>query len=570
MDPVESYARHVVAGLVPAGKYHKLACERHLKDLQRQQTPEFPFRFAWAEAERFLRFAGLMKHYKGSQFAGKPFVPTPVQMFRLGSIFGWRKTDGRRRFTVAYNDLPRKHGKSFEAAIVMTYVTFFEGEAGAEGYCIATKEKQARIVFSDMKQLIKTSGLSKRLAVNAWNINSPASAAKAEPLGSDSDTTDGLNPHMVAVDELHAMKDRGLVDVMESATGARVNPLFFFITTHGDEMVSVWGDYLTYAQQILDGTLDDDPSTVSFFAFIAHADIGDDPFSETTWRKANPHWGVSVEPEDFRKQAAKAQRMPSAAAEFKQKRLNMLPEESSQWLDMVGYRQGQTAGGLTLDQFKGRSCWLALDLSSSMDLTALVALFPPQVEGDRFSVLRWVWTPEDTLKARAHRDRAPYEIWAKKGYLITQPGKSISHTPIRDQLKALAPLVKIEKIAYDKWQAHQLVTDLVDVDGFAPEQVVEIPQTYQGMSAASLKLESLVLDGLLDAGDCPLMRWCFANAVVQRDGKDNIQPIKKRSRGRIDPLVATVIAMSSHLREPASSGQSIYETRGLISIGGRK
>jgi hypothetical protein len=566
MDPVEGYAREVAGGRVPAGKYHKLACERHLKDLARQGTSEFPFRFDWTAAERFLRFAGLMKHYKGSQFAGKPFEPTPVQVFRLGSIFGWRQLNGRRRFTVAYNDLPRKHGKSFEAAIVMTYVTFFEGESGAEGYCIATKEKQARIVFSDMKQLIKTSGLAKRLAVNAWNINSPASASKAEPLGSDSDTTDGLNPHMVAVDELHAMKDRSLVDVMESATGARVNPLFFFITTHGNEIVSVWGDYLTYAQQILDGVLEDDPSTVSFFAFIAHADVGDDPFSETTWQKANPHWGVSVEPEDFRKQAAKAQRMPSAAAEFKQKRLNMLPEESSQWLDMVGYRQGQTLGGFTLEQFAGRSAWLGLDLSSSIDLTALVALFPPETEGGKISLLRWVWSPLDTLADRAHRDRAPYVVWADKGYLLTQPGKSISHTPIREVLKQLRQVVKIEKLSYDKWHAHQLIKDLAEHDGFAEDQLVEVPQTYQGMSAASLRLEAEVLDGHIDAGDCPLMRWCFSNAVVQRDGKDNIQPIKKRSRGRIDPVVATVTAMSAYLREPKTESPA-YLTEGLMILG---
>lgn len=549
MNPVESYARSVVNGKVPAGKYHRLSCERHLRDLKRQKTKGFPYVFDYAHAERFFRFAGLMKHYKGSQFAGKAFEPTPVQVFRLGSVFGWRHaTTGLRRFTVAYNDLPRKHGKSFEGALILQYVTFFEGEAGAEGYCIATKEKQARIVFSDMKRMIKSAGLSKRLKVQSWNVNSEKLAAKAEPLGSDSDTTDGLNPHVVVVDELHAMKSRDLVDVMESATGARVNPLFFFITTHGKELVSVWGDYLTYAQQILDGVLEDDASTLSFFAFIAHADKGDDPFSEKTWIKANPHWGVSVMPDDFRKQADKAKRMPSAKREFCQKRLNMMPDGSDAWLDMDAYRAGQTHGGLELEQFAGRRCWVGLDLSSSIDLMVMVAVFPPESDGAKWSVLRWVWTPADTLEDRAHRDRAPYQVWRDRGCLLTQPGKELSYAPIREALKHLAETCEVVTVAYDPWHAPQLVRDLQEHDGFSAEQLIATPQTYAGISAAAQKLEALVLSELFDAGDCPLMAWTFSNAVVQKDGKDNIQPIKKRSRGRIDPVTATCSALASWLR----------------------
>jgi phage terminase large subunit-like protein len=555
VNPVEQYARSVVAGKVPAGKYHRLACERHLSDLKRQKTKSFPYEFSWPHAEKFLRFARLMKHYKGSQFAGKPFDPTPVQVFRLGSVFGWRHVvTGRRRFTVAYNDIPRKHGKSFEGALVLMYATFFEGESGAEGYCIATKEKQARIVFGDMKQLIKSSGLSARLKVNAWNVNSPKLAAKAEPLGSDSDTQDGLNPHVVVCDELHAMKTRSLVDVMESATGARVNPLFYFITTHGDDMVSVWGDYITYAEQILDGVLDDDPSTVSFFAFIAHADEGDDPFVETTWRKANPHWGVSVEPDDFRKQAAKAQRMPTAAKEFKQKRLNMKPDGTSAWLDMAAWKAGQTVGGLELQSFAGRKCWIGLDLASSIDLCALIAFFPPETDGAKAHLLRWVWTPADTLDDRAHRDRAPYRVWADRGYLLTQPGKEISHTPIREALATIKSVVEIVQIGYDPWHAPQLVRSLAEHDGFAETQLIAVPQTYAGVAAASKKLEALVLGCHIDAGDCPVMAWAFSNAVTQSDGKGNIQPTKKRSRGRIDPVTATVTAIANWIRqEPEES-----------------
>lgn len=552
-NPVDAYAQSVIRGDVPAGKYHRLACVRHMRDRKRENTPGFPYRFDWAQADRFLRFARKMKHYKGRQFAGIAFEPTPVQVFRLGSVFGWRHSvTGLRRFTTSYNDLPRKHGKSFEGALVLVYCTFFEGEAGAEGYCIATKEKQARLVFADAKALVKSAGLTSRIQVNAWNMNSTTTLSKCEPLGSDSDTTDGLNPHVVVIDESHAMKTRGLIDVMESATGSRVNPLFFWITTHGKDMVSPWGDQLTYAMQILDGVLEDDPSTLSFFAFIAHADVGDDPFAEATWIKANPHWGVSVDPEDFAKQAAKAQKMPSAAAEFKQKKLNMLPEASSQWLDMEGWRRGQSATtqAAMIEALAGRSCWVGLDLASQIDLCAMVAVFPPTADDLKFRLLRWVWTPEETVAARAHRDRAPYGVWVEQGHLLTQAGTSISHKPIIEQLLWVREHFRLEKIAYDPWHAHQIVKDLIADHGFAETSVIQIPQTFAGLSEASLRVEAEVLAANVDAAGCPLMAWTFANAVAARDGKDNVQPSKKHSRGRIDPLVATCSAVALWLREP--------------------
>lgn len=560
MTPVDAYAHDVVEGRVPAGKYHRLACVRHLRDMARQETPGFPYVFSWGHAERFLRFARQMKHYKGRQFAGKPFDPTPCQVFRLGSVFGWRHVGtGHRRFTTSYVDQPRKAGKTFEAAVVLDYATFFEGEPGAEGYCIATKEQQARIVFGDAKKLIQASGLSSRLKLNAWNIVHEKSASFARPLGSDSDTTDGLNPHVVVVDELHAMKSRGLLDVMESATGARLNPLFYIITTHGKDMVSPWGDQLTYAQQILDGTLDDDPSTLSFFAFIAGADPGDDPWLESTWVKANPHWGISVNPEDFAKQAAKAQRMPTAAAEFKQKRLNMLPEASSQWLSMEGWRAGQLGTQAEIaERMCGRTCFVGLDLGSAIDLTALVAAFPPESEGEPWHLLRWVWTPADTLADRAHRDRAPYVVWRDQGHLLTVPGSKMDYTPIREQLVALRDRYQVVGVGCDPWHITQLQRDLVTLDGYDESLIVNIPQNFAGLSAAAGYLEAEVLAGNVNAGGCPLMAWTFSNAVVQMDGKGNIQPKKTRSRGRIDPVSATCSALAVWKRQPAPVDNEVH------------
>lgn len=539
MNPVDTYARDVVAGRIPAGKYHRLACARHLADRARENTPGFPYRFDMPAADRFFKFAGLLKHYKG-QWANQPIVLSPCQQFRLGSIFGWRHAQNHwRRFTTAYNELPRKSGKSLEAAVVAVYVTFFEGEPGAEGYCIATKLQQAKIVFRDAKKLIKSSGLASRIDVNAWNLHRESTEQKLEPLGSDYSSTDGLNPHLIVTDEFHAMKTRDLVDVMESATGARRNPLHFQITTAGDDPVSPCGDQHDYGCKILDGLLEEDASTVSFFVFIAHADVEDDWQDERTWQKANPHWGISVNPEDMRKLAAKAKNMPAAAAEFQQKRLNRWINSSLPWLSLDGWRSGQSTWKRA-DMLR-EACWVGLDLSSKIDLAALVLAFPPLADRLRWRFILHAFTPADTLKERAHRDRAPYQAWVDQGWLTTTPGTRVDYQAIRDALKAAGEDFDLREIGFDPWNAGNLPIDL-QTDGFAEDRIIEIPQTFAHLSAASKDFEADVLAGLVDCGNNPLFAWMASNAVVQRDGKDNIQPIKKKSRGRIDGIVAAIMA----------------------------
>jgi phage terminase large subunit-like protein len=553
---LDTYATDVVEGRIPAGRYHRLACERHLKDRARENTPEFPYRFDNRHARRFFRFAERLKHYKGKQFAGKPIELSPNQRFRLGSVFGWRHVGtGMRRFTTAYNELPRKTGKSLEAAIVALYVTFMEGEAGAEGYCIATKRKQAEVVLSDAIRLAKASGMADRLQLNKRSIVHDATASSLQALGGDASTQDGLNPYFVCVDEMHAMRSRDLLDVMESATGARLSFLFYQITTAGDDPVSVCGDQHDYACRILDGTLDEDDSTVSFFAFIAHADIDDDPWDERTWYKANPHLGISVSIEELRKIAAKAKKMPGAAAEFKQKRLNLWVNSYEPWLSMEGWNKGQTDVDREqfLEELAGAPCYIGIDLSSKIDLCAVVALFPP-FDGRGWRIDLSAFTPEDTVDARQHRDRAPYAVWIHLGWLEKTPGNRIDYDAILERVKELAQYYDVRAIGVDPWNAGNLITDLQN-EGF---EVVEVPQTFAHLSGACKDFEGEVLDGIVDANANPLMRWAVGNAVVQRDGKDNIQPIKKKSRGRIDPVVATAIArrLAGAVEPPPTSAYS--------------
>lgn len=521
---------------------------RHERDRAREATPAFPYRFDSRRADRLFRFAEHLKHYK-AEWAGQYIRLEPQQQFRLGSLFAWVHVEtGLRRFKVAYNELPRKNGKSLEAAIVALYATFFDGEAGAEGYCIATKRDQAKIVFRDCQHLVRSSGLRSRIAVLTANLHRAATASKLEPLGADRDSTDGLNPHLVVIDEAHAMKHRGMIDVMETATGARRQPILFWITTAGESPISPCGDQHDYVCKVLDGILDDE----QLFAFIAHADAEDDWTLETTWRKANPNYGVSVKPADLRDLAAKAIHMTSAQAAFKQKRLNLWVNTLAPWLSIEGWRDGQTAWvspAAFAEALAGEACWIGIDMSSKIDLTAIVAVFPPTETRTTWRLLATCLTPANTLEARAHRDRAPYPQWVTEGYLITNPGNRIDQRVVVDVVADWQTRYDVRGVGIDPWNAGNLVKDLSDLDLSVP--VIEVPQNIQQMSAPSKDFEADVLDGLVDSGGNPLLAWCASNAVAAPDHKGNIYPTKKKSRGRIDPIMAAIIGCKVSQIDPS-------------------
>ncbi len=551
MNQIDTYAQSVVAGEVPAGKYHRLACVRHLSDRAREGSPEFPYRFDLGLAERFFTFAEKLSHYKG-EWSGQRIVLQPYQKFRLGSLFGWvHIRSGLRRFRTSYSEIPRKNGKTLEAAIVLLYGSFYDNEPGAEGYCIAVKRDQAKLVFTDAKKLVLSSGLKTRIQVRVANLHREETSSKAEPLGADHDSTDGLNPHVYIVDEMHAYKDRGLIDVMETATGARRQPIGFQITTAGNDPVSPCGDQHDYACKVLDGVLVDE----TFFAFIASADAEDDWLDERTWAKANPNWNVSVNPEDMRALATKAKSMPSAAATFKQKRLNLWVNQFNPCLSVEGWRKGQTEW--TAEDMEHEPCFVGIDLASKIDLCCCSFVFPPAPGRASWRVLQYIWTPEDTLIERAHADKAPYDVWQEQGWLTSTPGTQIDHQLIREVLRAHRAQFDIEQIGFDPWHADTLISQLVNEDGFAETQVLAVPQTFAGMSSACLTMQAEVLGGHVDARGCPVTAWAVSNVVDQRDGKDNMLFTKRKSRGRIDPVIAPTIGMALALRRPVEQSAGV-------------
>ena len=450
---IDHYARAVVEGRILAGKYHRLACARHLRDRRREGTRAFPWVFDFARAQRFFRFAENLKHYKG-EWAGRLIVLERHQKFRLGSIFAWVHRDTGLRFRHVYFEIPRKNGKSSMPSRRSTRV--LRRRTSAEGVCHRDQlSEQAPHRLQRLQTTSRSSRLRNHISILTANLHRDESAS-SRTTRADRDSTDGLNPHVVIVDEAHAMKHRGLIDVMETATGARRQPLIFWITTAGSDARSPCGDQHDYACKVLDEVLLDD----AFFPFIAHADEDDPPFVERTWRKANPNYGVSVLPQDIRTLATKARHMPAAAAAFKQKRLNLWVQVSLPWLSIEGWRRGQSKDWRG-DDLQDVPCWIGIDMSSKIDLTAIVALFPPGDDDRTWRAVVQCLTPEDTVEERAHRDRAKYQEWIARGFLRTNPGARIDQDVVREIVREFGDRFDVQQIGVDPRNAGNLIKDSI-------------------------------------------------------------------------------------------------------------
>ena len=331
------YARAVVAGKTPACKWVKLACARHLADLERakRRDPAFPFRFDRKRAGRICRFVELLPHIKGEWAKrGETLRLEPWQTFILACAFGWlRSADGLRRFRTVYLEIPRKNAKSTLSSALSLYMLALDGEAGADCYSAATKREQAKIVFGDARLMAMRAAefrLRYGVEVFANSIVMPATGSRLSPLDAEAKTQDGLNVHFVCNDELHAHRTRALYDVLETATGARAQPLIWNITTAGSDRSGICYELRDYLTKILDGVFVDE----TVFGMIYTLDDGDDWLDPAAWAKANPNLGVSVMPDDMQRLADKARQQPSARNPFLTKRLNVWVNADQAWMDM--------------------------------------------------------------------------------------------------------------------------------------------------------------------------------------------------------------------------------------------
>ncbi len=552
--PVAEYARAVLDGSIVAGRLVRLACERHLRDLDDGQ--ERGIYWDQDAADRAIKFFSFLKHSKG-EWAGQPFELEPWQKFIVGSLFGWMREDGTRRFRTAYDELGRKNGKSTLVAGIGLYLAFFDNEPGAEVYAAATKRDQAKIVWSEAKSMVeKSPALTKRIKSFALNLHMLSSASKFEPLGADSNNLDGLNTHGAIIDELHAHKTRNVWDVLRTSTGSRRQPVMFIITTAGFDRHSICWQQHDYCIKVLEGVIEDD----SYFAYIATIDDGDDWKDPGVWAKANPNLGVSVKLSTLEEECNEATYMPAQQNAFRRLRLCQWTEQSDRWIDIDLWDAGKDS--FDIESLKGRTCYAGLDLARVHDLSALALLFPPrQGEDERWKVLMRYWCPENNIRQRAQRDRVPYDVWADQGFIKPTEGDATDYRWIESAIVELHSQYDIREIAYDRMFAGELVASLME------EGVTMVPfgQGFLSMAMPTAELERLLLAEQIQHAGHPILRWNAANVAVRQDPAGNLKPDKEKSTERIDGIVALIMALG-RATVHGDDGPSVYEERGLLTI----
>jgi len=480
-------------------------------------------------------FFGLFSHSKG-EWAGQRFTLEPWQTFVIGSVFGWFREDGTRRFRKVYEELPRKNGKSTKLAGIGLIALTADNEPGAEVYAAATKKDQARIVFDQARRMVRSSpALSNQVSVFKLNLSVDRTASKFEPLSADEKSLDGLNPSCVIIDELHKHKTRAVLDVLDTAQGSRRQPILWIITTAGsDDPETPYAAENDYANKVLEGTLDDD----GYFAWISAADnplAWDDPVE---WAKANPNLGVSINTSYLAQQARQAKGSPARLIAFKRLHLNIRTSSNVRPIDMETWA-ANTQGPIDLATLRGRQCYVGADLSTRIDLTAAVKLFPPVLAGERWKILARLWLPEMMVQEAEARDRAPYRRWVDEGWIEESPGNTIDQELIFERIRDDAKLYPPFIVGFDGNNANWLDARL-ESEGIERKM---FPQTVLHFNPPTKELLAMLKEEKFEHGGNPVLRWMASNIEFRIDGNENMRPSKKSSRARIDGLVALIMAL---------------------------
>ncbi|MFN7019869.1 MAG: terminase large subunit [Phycisphaerales bacterium] len=552
--------------------------------------------FDAAAADRAcLFFPAFLTHLKG-EWARQPLrLDAWQERDLIRPLFGWKRHDGTRRYRRCDCWIPRKNGKSTLAAGVALYLTWADGEPGAEVYGAASDREQAKLVFRDAAAMARASeDLMAELQVFRSSIVCPDTLSAYSVLSSESENKDGLNIHGLVWDEFHEAADQDLFDKLTTASAARRQPLMLVISTAGHDQTSLaYREYLR-DRRILDGLACADDRLV----VIYEAGPKDDWRSEATWAKANPGWGSSVKPDYLRAQYAEARADPAREAAFKRYHLNIWTSQVTGWMDMDAW--DRCGGPIDVSAFEVRApesqeigpsdprsepddearpadprpaaampppCWIGLDLSRRDDLTAAVALWrvpdqeqPNDPDRDTVSVLARCFMPDEHLDAREARDDVPYKRWAQEGHIDLTPGNVIDYARVRSVVLEWARRFRVQEVAYDPYSATQLALQLAD-DGLT---VVEYAQSIRTLTQPTKELRSLVLRRRFRHGDNPVLRWMAENCRVLTDSNDNQKVSKKGQRTRIDAIAATINALGRSMVRHA--GPSVYETDGVTVL----
>lgn len=494
-------------------------------------------------------------------FFGQPFVLLDWQYQILWDVYGTVKDDGLRQYRYAYLEIPKKNGKTTFIAGIGLYHLTCDGPGG-QIFCCAADRKQAQLVYNAAKAMIDQSvELQSVLKVtdSRKEIKNTLTGTTLTVLSAEAFTKHGLNPTVVIFDELHAQPNRELWDVMTFGAGAaRKEPLWWVITTSGDDpdRKSIGWEIHEKAQKIADGELDNPAWYVKIFGAPEEADI----FDENVWFNVNPSLGKTISIESVRQEALEARNSESSEKLFRWLRLNQwVSLKRIGWLPLTLW--DSAVGQWSLSDLVGRRCYAGLDLSSTVDLTGLALLFPPQDNWKDWRVIYEAWIPEDKMKERVARDHVPYDKWVNAKYLHATPGNVVDYEHVEARILAINKLYKIKLLGTDPWNSRMLTQRLEK----AGVNLYEVPQNIGNMSPAMKEQQRLMGLGLYTHEKNPVARWCFGNVVVAIDGNENMKPMKNKAIERIDLAVAGINAMAAAIQSGELIKKCPYgKDRGII------
>ena len=512
------------------------------------------------KADYAVAFIENLCHTKGV-FSGKKFKLIEWQEQIIRDLFGTIKPNGYRQFNTAYVEIPKKQGKSELAAAVALLLTCGDGEERAEVYGCAADRQQATIVFDVAADMVRMCpALNKRVKINASQKRLTYTPTNSfyQVLSAEAYSKHGFNIHGVVFDELHTQPDRKLFDVMTIGSGdARMQPLYFLITTAGTDTNSICYEVHQKAKDIIEGR----KINPTFYPVIYGADESDDWTDPKVWFKANPSLGITIGVDKVQAACESARQNPGEENAFRQLRLNQWVKQSVRWMPMEKWDACNFA--INEKDLEGRVCYGGLDLSSTTDITAFVLVFPPLDEEDKYVILPYFWIPEDNVGLRVRRDHVPYDLWQKQGYLQTTEGNVVHYGYIEQFIGQLGERFNIREIAFDRWGAVQMVQNLEGM-GFT---VVPFGQGFRDMSPPTKELMKLTLERKIAHGGHPVLRWMMDNIYIRQDPAGNIKADKAKSTEKIDGAIATIMGLDRAIRcGNDNSPASVYDNRGILFV----
>lgn len=508
----------------------------------------------WSQekADRAIELIELLRHTKG-RYAGRPFLLEEWQKKIVRELFGTLNEDGTRQYRTAYIEIPRKNGKTELAAAIALILLFADDEPGAEIYSAAGDKDQASIAFNAaLSMVLQEPELKKRCKIyesTKW-IRIPEKDSFYRVISAEHSGKHGFNAHGIIFDELHTQPNRQLWDVLATSGGTRAQPLTFAITTAGYDRNSICWEQHEYAQKVLTGVIEDP----SFYPVIYGAEADDDWADEKIWHKCNPALRSFRSIREMRALCSKAQETPALENTFRRLYLNQWTRQESRWMPLAKWDLCKQK--VRSEDLEGEAAYCGLDLSSTIDLSAFVMVFPDGEGGH--DVLPFFWIPEESIEKRVRKDRVPYDVWVKQGLIETTPGNVIDYRYIRRKINELGERYNIKEIAFDRWGATEIIQNLED-EGFT---VVQFGQGYKSMTAPTKELMKLVLEKKLYHGGHPVLRWMCDNLVVKQDPAANLKPDHAKSTEKIDGMVALIMGLDRALRHR----NSVYDERGMLSL----